>query len=72
MFLERPEGLEVCTRTLDFANNEINHRATLFGGKCIIMTHLWATLAILFMPCMQEDPGEKSELVSKKINISPV
>lgn len=65
--MERPEGLEVCLRTLDFANNEINHRVTLFRGKYMMIAHLWTTLAILFMSWVQEDPGKKSELINKKL-----
>ena len=67
MIFERPEGLEGCLRTLDFAKNEMNHRATLFRGGYMMVAHLWTTLAILFMSCMQEDRGANSELVNKKL-----
>lgn len=66
------QGLKVCIRTLDFASNESNHRTPLFRGKYTIIVHLWSTLAFLFMPCMQEDPGGKSGLMNQKRGISPL
>lgn len=70
--LKRPEGFDVCIRTLHFANTEINHRGILFRGQYIIITHLWVALAILFMSCEQKDPEQKSEIINENIDISPL